>query len=299
MRPNTEIPALLERIYRENLELSLINAYKGFPISYPAQIVAIDRKSIQVQSNPFQIVCIHQDKETYMRSPIFPHTVHAHIMKIDIPQSQAVLSQFEYVSGSIGERKQVRVEPAISLEGIIKPEEKRISFMGEIADISLDGIAILLSPGLQAPKILREGTRVILHLQLPVEIKPPPVVKTEIIPQPQIRTERFSGIKRPATESDIIEEKFPELTPIYTQSTTGIEQKEFVIEGIVRNVVADRHLRKHRIGIQLLNNGPQRSVISQFILQRQAQLLQEIRQIYQVLAQTYAAFESGKSNRQP
>jgi|GEM_PF-821905 hypothetical protein len=298
MRSAAEIPSLLERIYKENLELSLINVYKGFPISYPAQIIAIDRKSIQVQSNPFQIVCIHQDKETYMRSPIFPHTVHAHIMKIDIPQSQAVLSQFEYVAGSIGERKQVRVEPATSLEGVIKPEEKHISFTGEIADISLDGIAILLSPGLQAPKILREGTRVILHLQLPVEIKPPPAVKTEIIPQPQIRTERFSGIKRPATEADIIEEKFPDLTPIYGQSTTtGIVQKEFVVEGIVRNVVADRHLRKHRIGIKLLNNGPQRSAISQFILQRQAQLLQEIRQLYQVLAQTYTAFKKRESSR--
>lgn len=294
MRPDTEILPLFERIQRENLELQLINVYKGFPISYPAQIIAIDRKSIQVRSNPFQIVCIYQDKETYIRSPIFPHTVHAHMMKVDIPESQAVLSQFEYVAGSIGERKQVRVEPEIPLEGVIKPEDKHLTLIGEIADISLDGIAILLSPGLQAPKILREGTKVTLHLQLPVEVKSTPEVKTDIIPKPRVRTERFSGIKRPVTEADIIENDFPNYPAIYGKTSPGIVQKEFKIEGIVRNVVADKNLRKHRIGIRLINQGPNRSAISQFILQRQSHILQEIRDLYQLLAQAYTNLKAGK-----
>jgi len=288
MRPNSEIPSLFERIYQENLDLHLINVYKGFPISYAAQITAIDRKSIQVKSSPFQIVCIYQDKETYIRSSAFPYAVHAKMMKVDISQAQVILSRFEYISGNIGERKQVRVEPEVALEGMIKPEDKHMNLIGELSDISLDGLAILLSPGLQATKILREGTRVVIHIELPIENKPLPLANIDIIPRRSIHAERFSGIKKPISSTDMVDDAYLEYPAIFGQSYSGVMQKEFKIEGIVKNIVADKDLRKHRIGISLINIGSNRTVISQFILQRQTHILNEIRELYTMLSQAYS-----------
>ena len=285
MNPNEDFMIIFERLAKEKQELRLINVYKGFPISYPAQITAIDRKAIQVKTNPFQIVCIYQNKETYLRNDAFPATVAAGVMRANITESEAVLTRFKYVSKGIGERRQVRVEPMELIKGTIKPSEKKLNLSGDLADVSLDGLAILLSPGLQAPAILHEGTHVMIHLELPIEVKPGTHTSFDIIPPETGIPDRFSGIKKPLTAADRGNNSFVDMPAIYGKEIGGSHQKQFTLEGVVVNIVADRSLNKHRIGIRMLNSGPSRSIISQFILQRQTVILNEIRDLYQILSQ--------------
>lgn len=276
---------IFERIAKEKQEIRLINVYKGFPISYPAQITGIDRKAIQIKTNPFQIVCIYQNKETYLRNDAFPATVSAGVMRVNFSESEAVLTHFKYVSKGIGDRRQVRVEPMDLIKGTIKPSEKRLNLTGDLADISLDGLAILLSPGLQASSILHEGAHVIVHLELPIEAKPAAHTPLDIVPPQSGMQDRFSGIKKPVTAADFSNNTFVDMPAIYNKDTSGSFQKEFTLEGIVVNVVADKSLNKHRVGIQMISSGSNRSVVSQFILQRQTVILNEIRELYQILSQ--------------
>ncbi len=294
MSSSEDIPIIFGRIAKEGQEIRLVNVYKGFPISYPGTVTAVDRKSVQIKTNPFQIVCIYQDKETFIRASAFPTTVKGSVMRIHIPTTEVILSRFEYASKGIGARRQVRVEPADMVKGTIKNNDRKMNLTGELADISLDGMAVLLSPGMQAPKILREGTRVSVHIQLPIDVTPPQHTPLDIVPASAPKPERFSGIKKPlsAMDSNTLD-TYINYPPIYAQDDEGLIQKEFTFEGVVVNVVADRELRKHRIGIRLLNNGPTRSAVSQFILQRQTTILNEIRDLYTVLAQATKNLAAG------
>lgn len=280
-----EFMVIFEHLAKEKQEIRMINVYKGFPISYPATITAVDRKSIVVKTNPFQIVCIYQNKETFLRNEAFPATVSAGVMRANIGESEAMLTRFKYVSRGIGERRQVRVEPMDLIRGTIKPTEKKLSLIGDLADVSLDGLAILLSPGLQAPSVLREGSRVIVHIQLPIEATPAAHTPLDIVPRSTGAPDRFSGIKKPVSAADFGNDSFVNMPAIYHKDITGSVQKEFTLEGIVVNIVADKSMNKHRIGIRLDSSGTNRSAISQFILQRQTVILNEIRELYHILSQ--------------
>ncbi|MEI7989018.1 MAG: hypothetical protein WCI88_08260 [Chloroflexota bacterium] len=286
MLSNDEITNLFDPVIRENQEISLINVYKGFPISYPGTVMIAQHGAIKIKTNPYQIVCIFKDKKTYIRYVSFPNALRAELMKIELSESLVVLSKFEYAGGNIGDRRQVRVEPEDTIKGGIKIIEKKINLTGEIADISLDGLAVYLLPGIQTMKYLREGTHVSIHLQLPSGKATASFDPIEIIPQQQSRQDRFSGIKKPLTQLDYYDDSYSNLPPIY-KPVSSQGRGEFSLEGYVSNIVMDRQMQRHRVGVRLSALGSTRAAISRFILQRQTAILNEIRTEYNFMTQEF------------
>ena len=278
MRPEEEILGLFPQIKREKKEIKLINVYKGFPISYPGTVVAVGKKAIKVKTEAFQTVCLYLDKETYVQSDIFPAVVRANVVDLDFNKLEATLSTFKYVVGGIGHRTQVRVEPKVPMEGLIQSKERHTVVRGELADISLDGLAVYLKPQLFTPRLYYKGAEIIIHTKLPGMKKPstPRVIEENMPRRPEAQP-RFDDLRRASTRLPMAE--YP---PIYTGDSP--RRGEFVILGTIVNLREESLYRRWRLGIHLNAESSSRALISEFMLQRQSEILREIRSLYNALS---------------
>lgn len=278
MRPDEEILSLFLQINREKKEIKLINVYKGFPISYPGKVIAVGKKAIKVKTEAFQTVCLYLDKETYVQSEIFPAVVKANVAELDFNKLDATLSSFKYMVGGVGNRTQVRVEPKEPMEGLIQSKERHTVVRGELADLSLDGLAVYLEPQLFTPRLYYKGAEIIIHMKLPGVKKPPAskVFEETISSRPEAQP-RFDDLRRAPTRLPMTE--YP---PIYTGESP--RRGEFVLIGMIVNLRDESLYKRWRLGIRLNVEGLSRSLISEFILQRQTEILREIRNLYNTLS---------------
>ena len=273
-----EILSLFQQINREKKEIKLINVYKGFPISYPGAVIAVGKKAIKVKTEAFQTVCLYLDKETYVQSDMFPAVIRANVANLDFNKLEATLSTFKYMVGGVGNRTQVRVEPKEPMEGLIKSKQRHTVVRGELADISLDGLAVYLEPQLFTPRLYYKGAEIIIHIKLPGVKKPPaPRVIEETMPSRPEAQPRFDNLRRAPTRLPMAE--YP---PIYTGDTP--RRGEFIILGTIVNLREESLYNRMRLGIRLNAEGSSRSLISEFILQRQTEILREIRSLYSALS---------------
>jgi len=277
MKPLDEILAIFQQASREKKNIRLINVYKGFPISYPGTVITVDKKELKVKTEAFQAVCLYLDKETYIQSDMFPAIVRANVTGLEFNKLEVTLSAFRYVVGGIGDRTQVRVGPKEPLEGTIQSKERHTIVRAELADLSLDGLAVYLEPQLFTPRLYYKGAELFIHLKLPgVKKKPVPMDTESSFPtRPEVQP-RFNDVRTAPTSRPQME--YP---PIYTTSTP--QRGEFVILGTIVNVREEALYRRMRLGIRIDNEGPSRSLISEFLLQRQTEILREIRGLYNAL----------------
>jgi hypothetical protein len=164
---NEEILNIFQQIVKDKQEISLMNVYKGVPITYQATIYEVIDWSVIVITEQDQIVCLDREKETYIRSNYFKEILRARVMEVDFTKTAGVLSRFEYIGSSIGKRTQVRVEPKDPISGFIEPIFTGNPIKGELADLSEDGLGIYLPTGKILPGIFVQGTIVNVYMQLP------------------------------------------------------------------------------------------------------------------------------------
>jgi hypothetical protein len=197
---------------------------------------------------------------------------------LDFNKLDATLSSFKYMVGGIGNRTQVRVEPKEPMEGLIQSKERHTVVRGELADLSLDGLAVYLEPQLFTPRLYYKGAEIIIHMKLPGVKKPhaPKVFEETTSSRPEAGP-RFDDLRRAPTRLPMTE--YP---PIYTSDTQ--RRGEFVILGTIVNLREESLYRRWRLGIHLNAEGSSKALISEFILQRQTEILREIRSLYNALS---------------
>lgn len=278
---NDQFMKFFRRVAKDNVGINLINVYKGVPIAYPAIISQVGQDSIKVKTEPFQIVCLHRERETFIQSKYFPTVIKARVVKVDFAKTFAELSGFEVVKGNIGSRRQVRVVPANPIAGVVQREGMDATFDGELADISLDGMGIYLSRKDYSPTIFSIDTRISIMLRLPIEGVLPPSTG-ETLPEHTPLQVRFDDVRARLDVPQQLEE-----TPaIWGVDVTRRRElsSEFMVEGVIVNVREENRANRYRLGIRLLPWGSSRAIISKFIVQRQSEIIREVKTLYDMLS---------------
>jgi hypothetical protein len=278
---NDQFMKFFRRLAKDNVGINLINVYKGVPIAYPAIISQVSQDSIMVKTEPFQIVCLHRERETFIQSKYFPTVIKARVVKVDFAKTFAELSEFEVVKGNIGSRRQVRVVPANPIAGVVQREGMDATFNGELADISLDGLGIYLSCKDYSSTIFSIDTRISIMLRLPIEGVLPPSTG-ETLPEYTPLQVRFDDVRARLDVPQQLEE-----TPaIWGVDVTRRRElsSEFMVEGVIVNIREENRANRYRLGIRLPSWGSSRAIISKFIVQRQSEIIREVKTLYDMLS---------------
>lgn len=277
MAQNIEIAALFKRAAKANQAIYLLNAYKGVPISYEATLVDVSWATVKVKTQKYQVVCLYRERETYVQSRLWADTLHARVVDVDIPKTEAVLTNFEYVKGRIGDRTRVRVQPEEPMEGDIQATDVDQSFRCELADISRNGVAIYIPSPYYSPIIHVKGTPVTLDLQFPGIYT---LAEYDPKESPSRGTQATDGSSRedlhpgPAEAGAKDGEAFGE---------RKVRLPELRINGTLVNVREEPAFQRYRLGIQINPDDFSRTVIEQFIFQRQTEIIKELKAVYESL----------------
>lgn len=276
---------LLRRVAAAEAEIRLLNVYQGIPIAFPAAIVFVGQNSITVKTERYQLVCLYHERQTYIQYPGFPAVIRARVERLEPQVLQAVLSEFEYTREGIGERRQIRVWPKEGVTGELYLPDRAEAIKGELADLSLDGMGIYLTDGEYYAHLFRQGRKVAISFRLPgvYQMKQPKrydggtgAGEVNRYDRTQLR---LSSIHTPSFGSNR-----EELMAIKTVHSPEIE-----VYGIVSNHYTEANTRRFRIGLRLQPNEQYRSLVSQFISQRQSEIIQEINALYRLLTRETGA----------
>lgn len=275
---------LLRRVAAAEAEIRLLNVYQGIPIAFPAAIVFVGQNSITVKTERYQLVCLYNERQTYIQYPGFPAVIRARVERLEPHALQANLVEFEYMKEGIGERRQIRVWPKEGVTGELQLPDRVETFRGELADISLDGMGIYLPDGEYFSHLFRQGKKVAVSIRLPgiFQIRQPKRYESGGLNEANRydRTQlRLSTIHTPTYGSER-----EDATAIRTVHSPEIE-----VWGVISNVYLEANTRRYRIGIRLQPNEQYRSIVSQFISQRQSEIIQEINAIYRLLTRETGA----------
>jgi hypothetical protein len=279
MEPTSPILSLFASLAAAAEPIHLLNVYKGVPIAYPAVITEVAADRLRVRTERFQVVCLYQDRQTFIQHPILPTLLRANVSAIDIPAQAVTLSGFHVPRGRLGDRTHVRVQPARLLESEIAAPGSPQAYIAELADISQDGLAIYLPERVFSPTIFAKGDPIAISLRLPGTY-PAPSVRPAPEPRPTSNPlDRFDrdAIRHP----HLPDHPRPNTSPSAYQST---EFPPISLHGVVANLRLEIDRARYRVGIRLNAQDAARFYLSQFISQRQAQIVREIRELYDLLA---------------
>jgi hypothetical protein len=167
-----EEPSILENltyIASQNRTVTLITNFRGVPIPLSALVIRSSPTDGRVRLciHHRQIVALKTADQALMQSDLFAATVMAHIDEVDFHSQIVTLSNLRYVTGSMGKRKNVRVQPESPIHAEIITSHG-FNLRGEIIDISLDGLSVRLSKNdLPGEEMLAPQAFVEIKLGLP------------------------------------------------------------------------------------------------------------------------------------
>ncbi len=135
----------LSYIAAQKRTVNLISNFRGIPINLSASVIRYSPSTQKVRLciHHRQIVSIKTADQILVQSDLFPEMVIANIDQIDFRSKIISLRNLGYVSGSMGNRKNIRVQPESPLIAEINSDHG-FNLLGEIIDISLEGLSIQL-----------------------------------------------------------------------------------------------------------------------------------------------------------
>lgn len=281
MNQFTELSTVLRQLVGFDNGIKLLNIYKGLPISYDSTLRAIGEDSIIVETSKYQAVCLYLDRHTYLQSHHFLAPMKATLQAIDIPSLQVRLGDLHFVSEGIGDRQQVRVEPAEVIHVQINFGSSRTPIDAELANISQTGMAVYLPNQVFSYKNHAPRTEVVVELPF-TPASPHGYFNTRsLVPQTD-PMDRFSRERLRGTAS-LIDSSRP--APIRSTGNTRplSPRGRFLVPGTVLNIKSDYQNQRMRLGIQLYPSDDARAAISTYISQRQSELIREIKMMYDLI----------------
>jgi len=267
-------------IFAAGKEISLLNVFKGIPLSFPARIEQIDENYIHVRTENHQAVCMYLEKSTFIQSDMLPEVLRADVIELDAEKHIATLGNFSRVKSDIGSRHLVRIQPQEPLAGDIHmPAEDSIE-RGELADISQNGLAIFVNPSFMNVWRIGKGDELIVSLRLP-GVYTIGDYRTDFLDEntPIDRFARDNIRYSPVPTRDQRKKDYSiSQTPAHK-----VSNPKFRIKAVIANITLEKEIDRYRIGMRILSAEPSRTIITQFIAQRQSEIIREIKTLYGML----------------
>lgn len=247
MIATTDIYLLLRQIARAQPNVKLLNVYKGLPISYDAHINSVGDSDILVHSNRFQMACLYYQRETYLLGDEIPFLLRSDVISLNLGKENAQLANFEVAQNGIGARAQIRVEPEEPLVARIRFEGSPMEFLAPIVDISAEGGAAEFEHYMFPMRLCYKGNPLTISITLPDNISQKiKKFPTRPLPSP-------SEMRREPAGAVVL-------------STTGR----------VTSVRVESDGNRYRVGMRLFFKDLARTVILQYISQRQSEIIRDL-----------------------
>jgi hypothetical protein len=264
-----EIMTIFRHLAETNKEVRLLNGYKGVPISYEAKIIEVADTSALLRTNKIQLISLDYEGKTHIQSLYLPKMVYARVMDVDIDRNESVVGDFEYVSGKVGGRTQVRVIPKRMITGIIQLEDSDKCFQGELADISLDGIGFFTASEVKLPEGFKKGCRLKINLNLPGK-------KAKMPPEKLNKDQNGLPVRHHTIRLE--EEDLPCMEQVEWLSMD--ESRSITLSGELMNMHQEEQEKRWRIGMRIDMDDPHKKEIGHYITHRQAEIIREIKESY-------------------
>ena len=150
--------------------VNLITNFRGIPINLTVSVIRCSsaKRKVRLYALHRQIVSLKNTGKIFVQSDLFPHMVIADIDHIDLHTKIIILGNLCYACGSMGQRKNVRVQPENPLHAEIETDHG-YKLSGEIIDLSLDGLSVgVQHDALPDDDLLAPQTSVEINVALPV-----------------------------------------------------------------------------------------------------------------------------------
>ncbi len=233
MDTNDEILRKLQLAAQAKKEVTLINAYRGVPISYDATILSIDENTITLRVHQYQAVCLELTRQTFIKSDLLP-TIKAWVKTGNIEERISVLTDFKYADDTVGNRNAVRVKPKEPIPVTLTKKQSNKRVRAELADVSAVGIGVYwFSVFVEDSGDFFRSSNVSMTFRLP----------------------------------DIDRGTMRELT----------------LHGTIMNVIPIDKSQRYRIGMRIMPNTRVQPIVSQYVAQRQTEIIREVKLLHSVL----------------
>jgi len=145
---------------KDGSKVSLINYFKGLPITSAARILGIEHNNLDLDVEPLQAVAISMDRYTFIRSKLFPFPLAASVLYVNIKKHMVTLSKLCYIELHAEKCAAVRVDFDPTLPATMQYDDQTVE--GELLDISLHGVALQVKEFRQ----LESGTEMLIKFML-------------------------------------------------------------------------------------------------------------------------------------
>jgi hypothetical protein len=137
-----EIISILKRELdkQPRYEIQLINYYKGLPVSYPAQLIAIERDIIEVDVYPQQAVVMTEQHSTFVRCKALRHDLVANVQYVNIRRRAASLRKLCYVEIMAERRNYIRLELDPYQNVLLRAPDGILR--GQLTELSINGACV-------------------------------------------------------------------------------------------------------------------------------------------------------------
>jgi hypothetical protein len=280
---NSSLFSAFQQIAQAGERIRLFNVYQGVPIAYPAEILQVESDSILVQTEKYQVACLYREKITYVQNHLLPGVSKAAVLELNVTALQARLGAFELSEGGIGDRMQVRVQPKDAISSNLKARITKIVIHGELADISKDGLGIYVPRRNFLATVYYRGAKVNAVVNLPGEFllggtNPSLSPKASIDPiarfdREQLRLSHVPGRSSQPSEYDSTPER-------------RVHSPRIEVQGSIVNIYEEPEKDRIRLGIQIQPGDPAREIVAQFFSQRQSEIMRELKELSELLAQS-------------
>jgi hypothetical protein len=238
-----DIIRILGRIARNRSEITMLNIYKGLPISYETSIHSVGEFEICVPSSRQHIACLYSQRETYLQGKGLPFLIRSQVISLNLDKEDALLSNFEVAKPSIGKRTQIRVEPDELLIAFIQVIDSGFDLPAPLADISAEGASIYLDSQLFPARQCRVGREAKITLSFPDSISQ--------------KVKRLS------------------LKPALQNWPDG--KVTISAQAMITSVIPELPLNRYRVGMKVYFQDLARMVVLQYLSQRQVEIIRDLR----------------------
>lgn len=268
----------LRELFARSNQIRLLNVYQGVPISNPAAITAFGDNSLRLQTGRYQLACLYQERETHIQSQHLPELIHVKVLELDLSAQEAVLGNFVVEQDQIGERTLVRVQPKNPIESKIKAGPQT-ALRGELADISGDGMGIYLDRRVFQARRYQPGDLVEIQLTLPVGV----ARGGKSILDQSPHTDPISRFDRDKLRLYHVPGQGRQNTGPILPAPQPAGPVDLVVRAQVVHVKEEAAHDRWRLGVRFRPEEPPPAAIAQFIAQRQAEILRELRELSEML----------------
>ena len=129
---------ILDFIHKNNINMDLINHYRGIPIINSAKIISLEKNEMLLKTNHMQLMAILHEKSTTIDSSLMSKDIDCKLLSYNEETYEVRLQILKIYFPSSKNREEVRVEPDKHFKAYLLSNDKKIEV--SVKDLSVKGV---------------------------------------------------------------------------------------------------------------------------------------------------------------